>query len=56
MHLTALAAMTYNIEALAAERMKGVSDTNLLWKFMKNVRCLECVGRTRERPRKTHAS
>jgi hypothetical protein len=44
MHLTPLTAMTYDIEALAMERVKGVSDTNLLWKITKNIRSLECVA------------
>jgi hypothetical protein len=49
MHLTPLTAMTYDIEALAMERVKGVSDTNLLWKITKNIRSLECVAGIGER-------
>jgi hypothetical protein len=46
MHLTPLTAMTYDIEALAMERVKGVSDTNLLGQITKNIRSLECVAGT----------
>ena len=50
MHLTPLTTMMDNIQALAMERVKGVSDTNLLWTITKNIRSLECVSGRRGDP------